>query len=186
MLKVLRINSTMTNCKNKYLCNFKKHTVKKFTLILIYLNFNSCVSQILKEPKPKLSSEIEYAPLPSNYLELKNYFYPAWKNKKTKTVISVISDCQENHPDEKSIHFLLADSFDKSTVVEENWRPLKNNKYYYKSLDAELNSEQLNSMSYSIIKNNCVYLFTISGKKENLIKERLDFETFIITSRIEN
>ncbi len=141
-----------------------------FSLLIISMLLTSCVSQILKEPKPVFSKEIILPQMNSDFVFLDKNIYPAWKNTKNNNVISVVSDCQDSHLDLIYVHNLLSDSLESSRLIEEKKTKINQKPAYYKKIIGELESKNIEIQSYSLINNSCVYLISLSGKP-NLINE---------------
>lgn len=147
-----------------------------FALLLL---IPGCISNIFKEPKPTFSKEVILPEFNSDFNQLRDNVYPAWKSKETGNVISVISDCNDSNFTLKSIHALMSDSLDNVKVVEEKTTTLNNRKSYFKVVRGEIEGKAIEIQSYSFQNNKCTYITSLAGSPEKLKLNQEHFKNFI-------
>lgn len=145
----------------------------------ILLLIPGCISNIFKEPKPTFSKEVILPELNSDFNQLHDNVYPAWKSKDTGNVISMVSDCNEGIFTLKSIHSLMSDSLDKVKVIEEKPTTLNGRKSYYKVMRGEIDGKAIEIQSYSLQYNKCTYVTSLAGNPEKINLNQEHFKTFL-------
>lgn len=145
----------------------------------ILLLIPGCISSIFKEPKPTFSNEVVLPEFGSEYNFLSGNVYPAWKNKNTGNVISIVSDCNEGSFTLKSIHSLMSESLDHVKIVEEKKAELNSRSSYYKRLRGEIDGKPIEIQSYSVQNGQCTYVTALAGKPDKINHNQTDFQNFL-------
>jgi len=138
-----------------------------------------CISNIFREPKPTFSSDVLLPDLSFDFQQLTDNVYPAWKNKNTGNVISIISDCNEGHFTLKSIHSLMSDSLDSMKVIEEKTATISSKKSYYKKIQGFIDDKPIEIQSYSFQNKKCSYVTSLAGKPDKIGLNFAEFKLFI-------
>jgi hypothetical protein len=152
---------------------------KLLSTLVILLFVPGCISSIFKEPKPTFSKEVVLPEFGSGYYQLRDNVYPAWKDKATGNVISMVSDCNEGSFNLKSIHGLLSDSLDNVKVIEEKNSELNGRKSYYKKIRGEVDAKAIEIQSYSVQHDKCTYVTSLVGRPEKIEQNQTDFKNFL-------
>lgn len=145
----------------------------------ILLLIPGCISNIFKEPKPTFSKDVVLPEFNSNFNQLRDNVYPAWKSKETGNVISMISDCNDGNFTLKSIHSLMSDSLDNVKVVEEKSTTLNGRKSYSKTVRGEIEGKAIEIQSYSLQNNKCTYVTSLAGSPDKIKLNQEDFKKFL-------
>lgn len=145
----------------------------------ILLLIPGCISNIFREPKPTFSKEVLLPEFNSNFDQLRDNVYPAWKNKDTGNVISMVSDCNEGNFSLKSIHSLMSDPLENVKVVEERPTTLNGRKSYSKIIRGEIDGKAIEIQSYSLQYNTCTYVTSLAGNPEKIKLDQEHFKTFL-------
>ena len=154
---------------------------KIFISLIILIIVPGCISSFFKEAAPTFSDNIIYADPKPNFIRLTSYIYPAWKNTKNGSVISLVSDCTENLYDLKTIHTLINDSLDQFKVIAEKMTQLETgHPSYYRRLQGQIDSKPVEVQVYSFQHKKCNYLTSLSGDPK---KVSADLETFQIFNK---
>jgi len=156
-----------------------KISFKLLASLIVLLLIPGCISNIFREPKPTFSDEIVLPELNSNYSKLSDNVYPAWKNKQTGNVISIISDCTTDHFNLKSVHALMSDSLDSVKVIEEKFSNILDKKSYFRKIQGSIEEKSIEIQSYSFQHAKCLYISSLAGKPEKLSLNINEFKTFI-------
>lgn len=146
---------------------------------LALLLIPGCISNIFREPKPTFSAEVLLPELNPEFQQLTDNVYPAWKNKNTGNVISIISDCNEGHFTLKSIHSLMSDSLDTMKVIEEKLAIVNTRKSYYKKIQGSIEDKPIEIQSYSFQYRKCSYVASLAGKPDKVSQNLAEFKSFI-------
>lgn len=146
---------------------------------LILIIVPGCISSFFKEPAPTFSNDILYTDPTPHYVRLNNSVYPAWKNTKNGTVISLISDCTENLYDIKTIHTLINDSLDQFKVISEKMTQFENgHQSYFRRLKGQIDSKPVEVQVYSLQHKKCNYLASLSGDPQKISADLVTFQNF--------
>lgn len=148
-----------------------------FTILLLV---PGCISNIFKEPKPTFSKDVVLPEFDSDFNQLRDNVYPAWKSKQTGNVISVISDCNDGNFTVKTIHGLMSDSLDQVKVKQENSTTINGRKSFFKILHGQIDGKAIEIQSYSLQNNNCTYLASLAGNPEKLKLDEQRFKNFLL------
>jgi hypothetical protein len=151
-------------------------TLLSFAILLLV---PGCISNIFKEPKPTFSKDIVLPEFNSDFNQLRDNVYPAWKSKETGNVISVISDCNDGNFTLKSIHGLMSDSLDQVKVVQENSTTVTGRKSYFKIVRGQIEGKAIEIQSYSLQNGKCTYLTSLAGNPEKLKLDEQRFKNFL-------
>jgi hypothetical protein len=154
----------------------KKQLVTTIILVLLPFLFVSCISNLLKEKAPTFSKEVKLTEPAKPFESQSTSVYPSWKNSKTGNVIAIVSDCEQSQVISlQQMHILLEDSLSENKVVIEVATSVQDKPAYYKVVTGLLDGYQIEIRSFSFKRKSCVYLSSLSGKKDNL---EADMETF--------
>lgn len=145
------------------------------TLLLI----PGCISNMFKEPKPTFSKEVVLPEFGSDFNQLRDNVYPAWKSTATGNVISVVSDCNEGNFNLKTIHGLMSDSLDKAKTIEEKATTLNSRKSYFKKVRGEVDGKAIEIQSYSVQHLKCTYVTSLAGNPQKIELNQSDFKNFL-------
>ncbi|MES2803005.1 MAG: hypothetical protein V4654_10975 [Bdellovibrionota bacterium] len=147
--------------------------------IAVLLLIPGCISNIFKEPKPTFSNQVVLPEFNSDFNQLRDNVYPAWKSKTTSNVISMVSDCNEGNFNLKSIHSLMSDSLDKVKVIEEKNATLNTRKSYYKKVRGEIDGKAIEIQSYSVQHLKCTYVTSLAGNPDKINLNQNEFKAFL-------
>ncbi len=152
---------------------------KLFLSFAILLLIPGCISNIFKEPKPTFSKDVVMPEFNSDFNQLRDNVYPAWKSKTTGNVISMVSDCNDGNFNLKSIHGLMSDSLDNVKVVEEKNATLNARKSYFKKVRGEIDGKAIEIQSYSVQHLKCTYVTSLAGSPQKIEQNQNDFKSFL-------
>lgn len=152
---------------------------KLFLSLAILLLIPGCISNIFKEPKPTFSKDVVMPEFNSDFNQLRENVYPAWKSKTTGNVISMVSDCNEGNFNLKSIHGLMSDSIDKVKVIEEKNTTLNTRKSYFKKVRGEIEGKAIEIQSYSLQHLKCTYVASLAGNPDKINLNQNEFKAFL-------
>lgn len=152
---------------------------KLFLSLAILLLIPGCISNIFKEPKPTFSKDVVMPEFNSDFKQLRENVYPAWKSKTTGNVISMVSDCNEGNFNLKSIHGLMSDSIDKVKVIEEKNTTLNTHKSYFKKVRGEIEGKAIEIQSYSLQHLKCTYVASLAGNPDKINLNQNEFKAFL-------
>ena len=157
----------------------KKHLVTTILLILSPLFFVSCVSTLLQEKAPTFSKDIKYKDPESNFRRVNKSIYPAWKNRDTGNVISLISDCSENNYVSLSqLQLLITDSIEQSKMIKQEQITFQQKPALLNFTEGSLDSQPIEVRSISFKRKNCGYVSSLSGRPKSLERDQKAFNEF--------
>ncbi len=157
----------------------KKQLAASFFLISFPIFLASCVSSLLKEAPPTFSKEIKVTAPQDPFNKMGSEIYPAWRNKTTGNVISIISECNsESLPSLQVLHQSIEGSVESFKLIKEQKVTFKNKPALVRNSEGELDGEPIEIQSMSFKRKNCGYVSSLTGKKNNLEKDRKAFQHF--------
>src|SRR3989338_7161543 len=158
----------------------KKQLVATLFIITIPFLLVSCVSSLLKEKPPTFSKEVSFLAPADPFVDLKRSVYPSWKNRVTGNVISIFSDCQPGNPlSLTDLQRYMEESIDNATRLNEKTTPYQNKPALFRTIDGQVEGNQIQIRSLAFKRLNCGYLVSLSGKPEQLQQDKTSFDTFL-------
>lgn len=156
--------------------NLTQKLILSFTILLLV---TGCISNIFKEPKPTFSKDVILPEFNSDFNQLSDNVYPAWKSKATGNVIAMVSDCNEGSFNLKSIHSLMSDSLDSVKVIEEKSTTLNTRPSYFKKVRGEIDGKAIEIQSFSLQHQKCTYVTSLAGNPEKINLNQVEFKAFL-------
>ena len=156
-----------------------KSHLRILTSVFILTFFSSCISSILKEAPPTFSKEISYQQPSNDFVRMSKSIFPAWKNKNTSNVISIISDCSEsNIYTLDDLHQLISGSLEKPTVTLKEATVFKGRPAQKRTIEGEIDGNSIQIRSLSFRKNNCGYVTSLSGRPKAIQTDEKTYDRF--------
>jgi hypothetical protein len=158
----------------------KKQLVASLFLICLPLLIASCVSTILQEKAPTFSKDVSFTEPDKNiFIKINRTVYPAWKNKITGNVISIVSDCKESSSAIlTNLHLLITDSIENSKLTKQQQITFKKKPAVFYVTEGLLEGESIEVHSLSLKRKNCSYLSSLSGKPDSIASDQKAFDDF--------
>ena len=157
----------------------KKQFVASAILIILPILMVSCVSSLLKENPPKFSKEVQWSEPKKPFEKIDTPVYPAWKNKVTGNVISIVSDCgNSSQVGLLALHQLIESSVEEFKLIKEEKIIFQDKTALVHFSQGELDGAPIEIQSLSFRRKDCGYLTALSGKRNNLEDDRKKFELF--------
>lgn len=158
----------------------KKQLVATLTIIVIPLFFVSCISSLLKDKAPSFSNEIILASPKEPFIKTDTSVFPSWKSNTTGNVISIVSDCNENSSYKlTNLHQLIESTLEGIKIIKEETISLQKKPALMRIINAQLDGQPIEIQSVSFKRKSCGYVAALSGKVNNLVFDKSQFEQFI-------
>lgn len=157
----------------------KRHLRLFISSLCAALFLSSCISSILKEAPPTFSKDISYEDPTKDFTKLSKSVFPAWKNKSTSNVISIISDCSEsNIYTLDDLHQLISGSLEKPNVVSKESIQFKGKPAQKRKIEGEIDGNAIEIRALSFRRNNCGYVSSLSGRPDTIEHDEKAYEQF--------
>lgn len=163
----------------------KKQLIATFIIMSFPFLIVSCVSSLLQEKAPTFSKSIQFTDPKDPFYRLNKSIYPAWKNKNTGAVISIISDCTDQTQSLMNLQQLILDSIEQPKIVKQEQITFQNKPANFVTATGQLEQNDIEVHSISFKRKGCGYVTSLSGKINSLQNDQKSFKDFNESFRFE-